>query len=34
MELLDVMQQRYSARKFDTKNIEEEKLDKILEAGR
>ena len=34
MELLDVMQQRYSVRKFDTKNIEEEKLDKILEAGR
>lgn len=34
MELLDLLKQRYSVRKFEDKPVEKEKLDKILEAGR
>lgn len=34
MELLELMKQRYSVRNFDTKPIEEEILNKIIEAGR
>ena len=34
MELEKVINERYSVRKFSDKEIEQEKLDKILEAGR
>lgn len=34
MEFLELMQQRYAVRNFDTKQVEQEKLDKILQAGR
>ena len=34
MEFLELMQQRYAVRNFDTKQVEKEKLDKILQAGR
>jgi len=33
-ELIDLMRKRWTARKFKSKDVEEEKLDKILEAGR
>lgn len=34
MELEQLIKERYSVRKFSEKDIEQEKLDKILEAGR
>ena len=34
MELLELMKNRYSVRQFEKKQIEQEKLEKILEAGR
>jgi len=34
MELLDIEKKRYTVRSFDSKPLEEEKLNKILEAGR
>ena len=34
MEFIELMKTRYSVRKFDERPIEEEKLQKILEAGR
>jgi len=34
MELLELMKERYSVRKFKEREIEKEKLEKILEAGR
>ena len=34
MELLELMRERYSVREFEDKKIEQEELDKILEAGR
>lgn len=34
MDLLELMKNRYSVREFEEKQIEKEKLDKILEAGR
>ena len=34
MNFLEIVNKRYSERFFDTKQIEQEKLDKILEAGR
>jgi nitroreductase len=34
MEFLELAKKRYSARKYDGKKVEEEKLMKILEAGR
>lgn len=34
MEFLDLAKQRYSVRKFSHEEIEKEKLDRILEAGR
>ena len=34
MDFLDLAKQRYSERFFDSRPIEQEKLDKILEAGR
>lgn len=33
MEFLELAKSRYSVRKFDTRKVEQEKLDKILEAG-
>ena len=33
-ELIELMKERWTARKFKSKDVEEEKLDKILEAGR
>jgi nitroreductase len=34
MELLEIVQKRYSVRKFDSKPVEEKKLQSILEFGR
>ncbi len=34
MEFIELMQQRYAVRNFDAKKVEQEKLDKILQAGR
>ncbi len=34
MEFLELAKQRYSERRFDSRPIEQEKLDRILEAGR
>ena len=34
MEFLELARNRYSERSFDSKKVEEEKLYKILEAGR
>ena len=34
MEFLELVKQRYSERYFDKTPIEQEKIDKILEAGR
>lgn len=34
MDFLDLAQKRYSVRKFDARKVEQEKLEKILEAGR
>lgn len=34
MDFLELAKKRYSARKYDTKKVEEEKLLRILEAGR
>lgn len=34
MDFLELAKQRYSVRKFSSKKVEQEKLDKILEAGR
>ncbi|MBB6214471.1 nitroreductase [Anaerosolibacter carboniphilus] len=34
MEFLELAKSRYSVRKYDTRKVEEEKLSKILEAGR
>lgn len=34
MEFLELAESRYSLRKFDTKEVEDEKLEKILNAGR
>lgn len=34
MDFLDLAKERYSVRKFSEKQVEKEKLDKILEAGR
>ncbi|HAK68568.1 MAG TPA: nitroreductase [Treponema sp.] len=34
MDFLELSKARYSVRKFDSKKVEDEKLDKVLEAGR
>lgn len=34
MELMDLLKERHSVRKFSDKKVEKEKIDKILEAGR
>ncbi len=34
MSFLDIAKQRYSVRKYETRPVEEDKLEKILEAGR
>ena len=34
MSVLDVIRKRRSIRKFESRNIEQEKLDSIIEAGR
>lgn len=34
MDLLELLKKRYSVRKFDSRKVEKEKLDLILEAGR
>lgn len=34
MDFLELAKERYSVRKFDTRKVEKEKLDLILEAGR
>ena len=34
MELLDLLRQRYSVRNFSDRRVEDEKLEKIIEAGR
>ena len=34
MEFLELAKRRYSVRKFDPRPVEEEKLQKVLEAGR
>ncbi len=34
MDFLELAKQRYSERFFDSRPVEQEKLDKILEAGR
>ena len=34
MELLDLLRERYSVRKYSDRKVEDEKLEKIIEAGR
>ena len=34
MSFAELVKERYSVRKFDSRPVEKEKLDKILEAGR